>query len=74
MYPEGDLIPSLEQPVIFIVGAFGTPYPPRVIPGFDAAHFSCKFKAIQQALVLSSNLATVFPIGAYVKAVFKLGL
>jgi len=45
-----------------------------------AARFSCKVKAIQQAfydaqgeLVLPCNLATVFPIGAYVKVDFKVG-
>jgi hypothetical protein len=61
-------------------GPVGALYPPEVIPGFNAAHFSCKVKAIQQpfydaegGLVLPSDLATVFPVGAYVKVDFKIG-
>jgi hypothetical protein len=66
--------------MLYHAGPLGALYPPQDILGFDAARFSCKVKAIQQAfydaqgeLVLPCNLATVFPIGAYVKVDFKVG-
>ena len=66
--------------MLYHAGPLGALYPPQVIPRVDATRFSCKVKVIQQAfydaqgeLVLPCNLATVFPIGAYVKVDFKVG-
>jgi hypothetical protein len=62
-----------------LTGGLGALYPPRIIPGLDAACFAWTVKTIQQplydaagSLVLPSELHKVFPVGAFVKVHFKI--